>query len=92
MYNHNYYYGYGHMMGWGIFGAVLMVLFWVLVIFLVVRLVRRLLWGAHSHHLGGHGWRDMMTGASALHILNERYAKGEINKAEYEEKKKDLLS
>lgn len=28
---------------------------------------------------------------SALDILNKRYARGEINREEYEEKKKDLL-
>ena len=28
---------------------------------------------------------------SALDILRKRYARGEINKAEYEEKKKDLV-
>ncbi len=31
------------------------------------------------------------TSESALEILKKRYARGEINKAEYEEKKKDLV-
>jgi putative membrane protein len=50
--------------------------------------------GAH-HHWGppwgpGRAWGD--TTSSALQILNERYAKGEIQKAEYEEKKAAILS
>ncbi len=35
--------------------------------------------------------RYMTTQNSALNILKERYARGEISKEEFQEKKKDLL-
>lgn len=60
-------------------GWLLMILWWVLVIFGVVSLVK---W------LAGHG---QVPGGSALEVLKSRYAKGEINKDEFESKKKDLV-
>ncbi len=70
--------GYG---GWG-FGWIFMILFWVLIIVAIVALVRWL-----SVGIAG-GSRDK----SALRILEERYARGEIGEDEFRRKKKDLSS
>jgi putative membrane protein len=69
--------------GWGWFLPVFMVLFWVLVIWAVVALVRGTA-GAGSSD-SGPVQRD-----SALEVLKRRYARGEIGREEYEEKKRDL--
>jgi len=51
-------------------------------------------WGPWRHMTGGHwsggSWGDLT--ASALQILNERYARGEIQKPEYDEKKATIVS
>lgn len=75
-------YGWNNMMGgWGGFGLgwVFMTIFWILIILGVVALVR---------YLGGHHNADK--DRTPLEILKERYAKGEIDKKEFEGKKKDL--
>jgi putative membrane protein len=61
-------------------GMISMVLFWVLVILWIVVLVR------------GIGGASAAAGRSptALDIMKERYARGEIDKQEFEEKKRDL--
>ena len=69
------FYGYG-MMGAGMgFGAVLMLLFWVAVIWAAVALI-------------GSPWPR--NGSSSLEALKMRYAKGEISKKEFERIKKEL--
>lgn len=70
--------------GWFNFGLgwILMVLFWVLIVVGIILLIRCLIWGCPP--------RDE-TKKSVLDILKERYAKGEISKEEFEEKKKDLI-
>ncbi len=71
--------------GWG---WVWMVVFWVIIILIITAIVRAV---SHDkrHYRGGY-WRDSR-GNTALDILNERYAKGEITKEEFEAKKKDML-
>lgn len=71
--------GWGHML----FGALGMILFWTIVIALVILLVRWL-GGARGDAATG---RDRPT---ALEILNARYAKGEIDRDEYGQRKHDL--
>lgn len=76
--------GWGHMggdMGWG-FGGIFMILVWVVVIVAIVALARGL-FGCPSSS----GWPRKK---SALDALKERYARGEIGKEEFEQKKRDL--
>jgi putative membrane protein len=70
-------YGYGMMVGgyW-----ILWLLFWIIVLIGIVLLIKYL-WKGNA----------MRGGDSALEILKKRYASGEINKEEFEEKKKDLI-
>lgn len=78
---------YGNMMSWGFgFGWIFMLLFWGLVIWAIFALVR----GATGRSCCGHNHGEHKPSNNALDILKERYAKGEINKEEFEAKKKDL--
>lgn len=78
--------GFGMMrgFGWGFVGIgfIFMVAFWAMVIWGIVSLIR---WFAAMA-----GSNPTHQGASALEILKQRYARGEINKEEFEQKKKDL--
>jgi putative membrane protein len=81
--------GPGTMGGWGMgwFGGIFMIIFWILII---VGLVFFIKWLVQSTK--GHSSADRTdTSSRALDILKERYARGEINKQEFEEKKRDLL-
>ena len=80
----NYMMGYGWnnmMSGWGGFGLswLFMLLFWALLILGVAALIRSLIRSGDSKET-----------KTPLDILERRYAGGEIDKKEFEEKKKDL--
>jgi putative membrane protein len=70
--------------GMGVFGSIFMIAFWVLILAGVFLLVKWLV-GGSSRHVG-----DARPGSSALEILEERYARGEIDREEFEQKKRDL--
>ncbi|TRZ52293.1 SHOCT domain-containing protein [bacterium] len=76
MYGYYNDYGYGMMNSFG--GGFMMLAFWALIMWLIYMLVRDA------------SIKNKNSGSSALEILKERYAKGEIEKKEFEEKKKDL--
>jgi len=76
----HYGWGWGHMA----FGSLMMVAFWGLVIFLIVLVVRRI--------GGGSSEGTAATSKNpALEILQERFARGDIEKDEFENRKQ-LLS
>lgn len=65
--------GIGMMGGWGFFGGILMILFWVFAVAGIVWLVLAAT-GAQRHS---------ERGGAALSILAERLARGEIDAAEF---------
>jgi len=68
-----------HWMPWG-GGGLWMLIWWALIIVGIVFLVRWII--QQSSRIG----RDK----SALDILKERYARGEISKEEFEQRKQDI--
>jgi putative membrane protein len=70
---------YGWGMGGGL-GWLFMILFWLLAVLGIVYLFKMITGGAKN------AGREEMP----LDILKKRYVKGEISKAEFQEKKKDI--
>ncbi len=75
---------YGMGWTWGIFGIIHMALWWILLAVGIVALVKWLKSGPADGAPGA--------GSRALEILDERYARGEIGKEEFEAKRCDLKS
>ena len=79
----------GGMMGWGYgmswLSHIFMAAFWIAILVGIIFLIRWLIVSARPGSSKG-GRED-----SALEILKRRYARGEIDKEEFEEKKRDLM-
>ncbi|MDO9012512.1 MAG: SHOCT domain-containing protein [Gallionella sp.] len=76
----NYWGGFG---GWGMgFGFIFMLLFWALAILGIAAMIRWLMSQSSPNHYPRN--------KSPLEIVQERYARGEIDREEYEQKKHDL--
>ncbi len=75
------------MMGWGMWGLgwIFMLFFWGLVIVALIFLIRRLAGFSRSRP------SSEKPHDSALEILRQRYARGEIDKEEFDQKKRDLM-
>ena len=76
--------GQGFSWGWMLFGSLLMLLFWGGIIALIVLAVRGLFGTGTTNST------QVNTSSSALRILKERYARGEISREEYEDMRRDL--
>jgi putative membrane protein len=75
-------FGHGHLLPWMSWaGPIAMIVFWALVVTAIVFFIRYL---ARQSRSPGND-------SLALAILKERYAKGEIDKAEFDQKRKDIL-
>ena len=74
--------GYGMAGGFGL-GGIFMILWWVLIIGGIVVLVKWLFLSSSAQSPRG-------SGSKALDILEERYARGEIDEQEFQNRKRDL--
>jgi len=83
------------MYGWGfgwvmmLIGGLVMLLFWGIVIVLAVWVIRALTRPERDRGVGG---PSTLQENSAIEILKQRYARGEISREEYQNMRRDLES
>jgi putative membrane protein len=71
--------------GWGLGG--LGILFWVAVVAVLVLASRGIVWGRRGPDPDGSRHPE-----TPLEILQKRYARGDLSKEEYEQKRRDISS
>ena len=76
--------GGGWGMGW--FGGIFMIVFWILILVGLVFVIKWLVQATAKEGPSG------QSGSRAMEILKERYARGEIDKAQFEDMKRDLVN
>jgi len=83
--------GWPNIMGgyYGGMGWIVIILGFIFFIAIIVGIILLIVWLAKR---ATHSVSEPKTNTKALDVLNERYAKGELTKEQYEDIKKDLLS
>jgi putative membrane protein len=74
--------------GMGGFGGFFMVIFWIILIIGAIYLIKLLM--QKTQNKDAPSGRGRSSNPKPIEILKERYARGEIDKKEFEEKKRDL--
>lgn len=77
-----------NMQGWGMGSATMLFfsLFWIAILVLIILGIVFII-----RYLRGYGKEGRGAQETPLDVLKKRYARGEIDKKEFEEKKNDLL-
>jgi putative membrane protein len=75
--------GYDHMMGGGM--GIVMIIFWIVLIGAFILLISGVING-----IRGSQQKDEGDSRKPIEILKQRYARGEIDRAEYEVKRRNL--
>lgn len=79
--------GWGMMGGWGYYGhGSLHMVFWLVI---MVAIIATCVWGMRSMCMPGMR-RHAVPPSAGVDVLEQRYARGEINRDEYLQKKQDI--
>ena len=87
MWGYGHGWGYGNWGGWGWYGPLHMIV-WLLILGLVIA---GIVWFARGTARPADTPQSSPRRSPGLEVLEERYARGEINRDEYLQKRRDIL-